>query len=94
MILARGLAIAEHDAERKMHIEECFDHAMKILERGDALALGDLAIDGGVLQKELGIPPSKLLGTLLHHLLERVLDDPSLNERTTLLAIARAHPNN
>ncbi len=94
MILARGLAVAEDNAERKMQIDECFDHAMKILDRGDALALGDLAIDGVVLQKELGIQPSKLMGTLLHHLLERVLDDPSLNERSTLLAIARTHPNN
>jgi hypothetical protein len=48
----------------------------------------DLAISGGDLQ-ELGItgPP---LGETLVALLERVLEDPGLNTREKLLALARS----
>jgi tRNA nucleotidyltransferase (CCA-adding enzyme) len=52
------------------------------------LAIADLAIDGNVLMKELGVPPGRELGELLRALLEVVLDDPSANERGLLLARA------
>jgi hypothetical protein len=38
----------------------------------------------------LGIPPSRRIGEILEQLLEKVLDDPKLNERETLEALARA----
>jgi tRNA nucleotidyltransferase (CCA-adding enzyme) len=60
-----------------------------ILTARDPLSSRDLAIDGSVLQKQLGIPPSRRLGEMLQALLERVLDDPSLNRPETLLEIAR-----
>jgi tRNA nucleotidyltransferase (CCA-adding enzyme) len=62
--------------------------ARDILARGDALALGDLALTGNDLMSELGLPPGRALGQLLAALLDRVLDDPALNTRPSLLALA------
>lgn len=47
-----------------------------------------LALDGDDLMAELGLAPGPVIGSLLASLLERVLDDPALNERHTLLRIA------
>ncbi len=63
--------------------------ATAILERGDALAAGELAITGGDLMQELGIPPSREVGRLLEVALAAVLDDPARNTREQLLAIVR-----
>jgi tRNA nucleotidyltransferase (CCA-adding enzyme) len=54
-----------------------------------ALKVTDLAIDGRDVMRILGIPPSREIGVLLERLLERVLDDPSLNEREKLEALLR-----
>ncbi|HEY4395694.1 MAG TPA: HDIG domain-containing protein [Polyangia bacterium] len=54
-----------------------------------ALKVTDLAIDGRDVMRILGIPPSRELGVLLERLLERVLDDPSLNEREELESLLR-----
>lgn len=48
-----------------------------------------LAIDGEDLMAELGLPQGPLLGRILDELLERVIDDPLLNERPTLLLLAQ-----
>jgi tRNA nucleotidyltransferase (CCA-adding enzyme) len=53
-----------------------------------ALHVTDLAIDGKDVMRALGIPPSREVGEILERLLELVLDDPSLNERDRLLALA------
>lgn len=50
-----------------------------------------LALDGDDLQRELGLAPGPVIGRMLDELMEAVLDDPSLNERDRLLALARTH---
>ncbi|MCU0620330.1 MAG: CCA tRNA nucleotidyltransferase [Gemmatimonadales bacterium] len=60
----------------------------QIRERGDALSRDQLAIGGDDLRAQ-GVAPGPDLGRLLDRLLERVLDDPSLNTRERLLALAR-----
>jgi tRNA nucleotidyltransferase (CCA-adding enzyme) len=55
-----------------------------------ALTVKDLAIDGRDLMQLLGVPPGKVIGVVLEALLERVLDDPGLNTRETLSALAPA----
>ncbi|MEO7985353.1 MAG: CCA tRNA nucleotidyltransferase [Gemmatimonadales bacterium] len=55
--------------------------------RGEPLTRGALAIGGSDLQ-EIGAT-GKRIGEILAALLERVLDDPSLNTRESLLALAR-----
>ncbi len=59
----------------------------RVRERGDPLARGDLAVTGSDLQA-LGASGPRV-GQVLAGLLDRVLDDPSLNRRDTLLALAR-----
>ena len=55
----------------------------------DPLSIGDLAIDGSDLMA-LGIPAGPAVGEALRRLLEVVVDDPSKNQRDTLLALARS----
>jgi tRNA nucleotidyltransferase (CCA-adding enzyme) len=56
-------------------------------ERRDPLVRGDLAVTGADLQA-LGAS-GRRVGEMLAALLGRVLDDPGLNERDTLLQLAR-----
>jgi tRNA nucleotidyltransferase (CCA-adding enzyme) len=55
-----------------------------------ALRVTDLAINGQDVMRILGIGPGREIGVLLERLLERVLDDPSLNERAKLEALLSA----
>ena len=59
----------------------------EIRERGDPLTRVDLAVTGSDLQA-LGAT-GRRIGELLVLLLDRVLDDPDLNRRDTLLGLAR-----
>jgi tRNA nucleotidyltransferase (CCA-adding enzyme) len=56
------------------------------LARETPLEIGDLAISGAEL-RALGIPPGPLYGEILRDLLERVTDEPSLNDRETLMGM-------
>lgn len=49
-----------------------------------------LAVDGTDLMRELGLPQGPILGRILEGLLERVIADPALNDRPTLLLLARS----
>jgi poly(A) polymerase/tRNA nucleotidyltransferase (CCA-adding enzyme) len=49
-----------------------------------------LAIDGDDLMTELGLPAGPTLGRILDELLERVIAEPSLNDRATLLLLAES----
>lgn len=60
----------------------------RIRARGDALTRDALAI-GGVDLRAAGVEPGPRMGQVLDRLLERVLEDPSLNTRDQLLALAR-----
>ena len=51
------------------------------------LVVRDLAIDGNDLIR-MGIKPGPRFGTILEALLDRVLEDPALNDRETLVALA------
>jgi tRNA nucleotidyltransferase (CCA-adding enzyme) len=53
-----------------------------------AIDLGDLAIDGNDLINELSLSQGPTIGRVLDELLERVVADPSLNDRPTLLLLA------
>ena len=64
-------------------------HVERIMAESHAFTTRDLAIDGRALMSELDRGPGPWLGKVLEGLLDRVLDDPSLNERSRLVAIAR-----
>ena len=52
-----------------------------------ALKVTDLAIGGGDVMRITGRPPSRLIGDVLKRLLERVLDDASINDAGKLTAL-------
>jgi len=54
-----------------------------------AMRVSDLAIDGRDVMRILGIPPSRTIGVLLERLLDRVLDDPALNNASDLERLLR-----
>jgi tRNA nucleotidyltransferase (CCA-adding enzyme) len=83
--LAIGLWSSRDDAGRELAAA-----VAEILARGDALTIGELAIGGADLMKELDLAPGRAIGQILAGLLEQVLDDPAQNQRDALLAAARA----
>jgi tRNA nucleotidyltransferase (CCA-adding enzyme) len=60
-----------------------------VLEAKDALSVRELTVDGKDVMRELGVPPSRRVGEVLENLLEKVVEDPSLNERETLFSLIR-----
>ena len=78
-----GLAAGAGDLPELRH------RVAKQLDAGVALDLRALAVDGRDLMAVLDLPPGPLLGRLLDGLLDRVIADPSLNDRDVLLSLAR-----
>jgi tRNA nucleotidyltransferase (CCA-adding enzyme) len=60
------------------------------LAAGPILDRSALAVDGSDLIEELGLAPGPQVGQVLTALFDRVVDDPRLNTRATLLELARA----
>ena len=90
-------ALSEADVQAKgkdasvdlQHIGELKAHVAKVIAQGAAFSVKDLAIDGGTLIKELAVKPGPDIGRVLRALLEEVVEEPSLNQRDTLIARAR-----
>ena len=59
----------------------------QIVEEGQCVSLKTLAVTGKDLI-QAGMKPGKEMGAVLQSLLEKVLDDPKLNQKETLLALA------
>lgn len=70
-------------------LDELEDRIKGIQDRAEALGIKDLAIDGDDVMRELDIPPGPRVGRVLRELLERVLEDPTQNDRDTLLRLSR-----
>jgi tRNA nucleotidyltransferase (CCA-adding enzyme) len=64
-------------------------HVERVIAEGAALSTRDLAIDGRDLMRELGVRPGRIIGEVLQALLEIVTSEPTMNERTVLLAAAK-----
>jgi tRNA nucleotidyltransferase (CCA-adding enzyme) len=60
----------------------------QVREQQAPTAVSQLAVNGNDLINELGMNPGPAIGQTLEELVQRVIDDPSLNERETLLSIA------
>lgn len=75
-------------ARARQNVEALERIVREVIRRGDPLTVGELAIGGEDLIRELGVPKGPEVGRLLHALLEAVLDDPSLNSRSELLRLA------
>lgn len=74
---------------RMYALNELWLRVQEEIQRANAFSKDDLVIDGNDVMRELGIPPGPEVGRVLRELFERVLDEPELNERQRLLALAR-----
>lgn len=90
-LMARAGGELEHLLEIKKALGEdtegILERAKKIAENGDCIDLKSLAVNGKDLAS-MGID-GKAIGETLNKLLDAVLDDPSLNTKDKLLAIAK-----
>ena len=86
----RADVLAQSDFMRREKLENLNDYGReyeRIMREGECCSLRTLAVSGRDLI-ELGIKPGPVMGEILGMLLERVLEDPSLNEKKKLLSIA------
>jgi tRNA nucleotidyltransferase (CCA-adding enzyme) len=69
-------------------LSERWRHVRRVLAQQPALSTNELAIDGRDL-KSFGLEPGPHFGEILRTLLMRVVDDPALNDRDTLLSMVK-----
>jgi tRNA nucleotidyltransferase/poly(A) polymerase len=75
----------------RMHaLEALWQRVQEEIAAANAFSLRDVAIDGNDIMRELGIPAGPEVGHILNALFERVLDEPALNTRETLVELAKA----
>jgi poly(A) polymerase/tRNA nucleotidyltransferase (CCA-adding enzyme) len=60
----------------------------KLIEQENAITVKDLALNGHDVMGEFNLGPGPIIGKILNHLLEEILDDPSKNTRETLIRLA------
>jgi len=75
--------------DREGETRELRARIAKVAAADAVLRVTDLAIDGKDVMRLLSIPPGKRVGEILDELLERVLDDPKLNQKDTLERLVR-----
>lgn len=81
------MAQSDYQQEEKLEILEKTRLLLdEIVADNECLTLKELAMDGRGLM-ELGIKPGKEMGRILNLLLERVLEQPELNEHETLVQL-------
>lgn len=61
----------------------------EIIPKDSALKIKDLAINGETVMRELGLLPGPAVGRILDMLLEKVLDDPNINNEIDLKRILK-----
>lgn len=84
-VSAQSDYMREEKLQKLSYIEELYE---TVRGQGDAVSLNDLAITGTDLIAQ-GMRPGREIGRVLQELLERVLDDPSLNTPDKLLEISK-----
>ena len=72
------------------HLDELRSRIEAELAAEAVLDRGGLAVDGTDLMGELGLPQGPILGRILASLVDRVIADPTLNDRPTLLLLAQS----
>jgi putative nucleotidyltransferase with HDIG domain len=88
--LRRADNIGSGAREPRMYaLDALWRRVQEEIDAANAFSLRDLKIDGNDLITELGVPEGREIGRILNALFERVTDDPTLNEREKLLALAR-----
>lgn len=81
--LGKGREVTEELAS----LERLRERITAAEQQGSAFGLRELTVDGGDVMRVLACRPGPIIGRVLEALLQRVLDDPALNQRETLLAL-------
>lgn len=92
MLLKRADLAGQSDyllQERQGVLDDMQRYYDEITENEDCLTIKELAIDGRYLMNEMGMKPGKQMGIMLNQLLERVLEEPSLNTTEHLKEIVK-----
>ena len=71
--------------EKEARLEALYQVYGQVKAREQCVSLKDLAVTGKDLIKETGMEPGPEMGAMLRRLLDMVVEEPSLNERETLL---------
>lgn len=78
----------ETSSKKLFDINAFRDRMTEIIQRKDPLTIRDLAVTGQDIM-DLGIREGRKVGEILNSLLDTVLKEPRLNDKETLLTIAR-----
>ncbi len=87
--LVRAEAVATGKPELALHADEVEAHARRVLAENPPLSAGDLAIDGKEIMDAVGKGPGPYVGDAMRYLLDRVLEDPTLNRPEVLHDLLR-----
>lgn len=74
-------------------LESTKEKTKEILEADEPLDKSSLNINGNILMKSLNIKPGKIVGEIIDYLMNKVLDEPNLNNEADLLNLARDYIN-
>ena len=84
------LAQSDYHREDKLkNLEILEEYYKEVVEQEQCVTVRDLAVSGKDLI-EIGMKPGPELGEMLKILLDKVLDDPELNEKDVLIGLAKA----
>jgi len=87
--LRRADIVAQGKGGSSKDVDEFEKIIREEMAKKPPLSTRDLAINGNDIMSEFGLAPGPLVGKVLNHLLEAVLDEPGLNQRETLIRLAR-----
>ncbi len=82
----------DHTAEKYRRLETARKLYQRILEEEECVSLKELKLNGNDLIRE-GFRAGRELGQILNHLLDKVIEEPKLNDRDTLLQLAKEWKN-
>ncbi|MCK4426977.1 MAG: HDIG domain-containing protein, partial [candidate division Zixibacteria bacterium] len=83
--LRRADVVAQGKGGETRDVDELEERIKLEIERKPPFGVKDLEVDGNDIMKKFNLSPSPLIGQILNHLLEMVLDDPDLNKKEILL---------
>jgi tRNA nucleotidyltransferase (CCA-adding enzyme) len=83
--LRRADVVAQGKGGHTQDVDELEERIKLELEKKPPFGLKDLAVNGNDIMENLNLPPSPLVGKILNHLLEMVLDEPEANQKENLL---------
>ena len=81
---------SDYNLDKKLACVEVMKNLYQmVVDENQCIKISDLAIGGKELM-ELGMKPGRDMGQMLHYLLDKVLDNPSLNEKDTLIELVKS----